>query len=75
MKVNLYDYVKYTTHNHGTDTGIITYIGKYGYTVLSLKTGDTFSYMTDETLPSQLTKETILATLQHLAITHPEFFI
>lgn len=26
-------------------------------------------------LPSQLTEETILATLQHLAITHPEFFI
>lgn len=26
-------------------------------------------------LPSQLTEETILATLQHLVITHPEFFI
>lgn len=26
-------------------------------------------------LPSQLTEKTILATLQHLAITHPEFFL
>ena len=28
-----------------------------------------------QSLPSQFTEETILATLQHLAITHPEFFI
>lgn len=74
MKVNLYDYVKYTTYKHGTGTGIITYIGKYGYTVLSLKTGDTFSYMTDEVLP-RIKNLPAITSMDELQEQYPELFI
>ena len=74
MKVNLYDYVKYTTNSHGSGTGIITYIGKYGYTVLSLKTGDTFSYMMDEVLP-HIRNLLAITSMDELQEKYPELFI
>ena len=74
MKVNLYDYVKYTTYTHGTGTGIITYIGKHGYTVLSLETGNSFSYMMHEVLPRIRNLPTI-TSMNELQEQYPELFI
>lgn len=74
MKVNLYDYVKYTTRSHGNGIGIITYIGKYEYTVLSLKTGNTFSYMMHEVLP-RIGNLPMITSMNELQDKYPELFI